>query len=171
MPRRAWAAVAGLAAYLVLAQVIDRAVAPRRHRALLQALLDPLAGPPPGARAVARDLAERWAQAVTARDWDAARELLAEDLHVDSSARHFHGRSAYLRGARKVAGAYAQRGVQVDEVLGEEAAPRVAWVRFTQIARPRRGPRLEATWWERWTVDPARERVLEIGFDGVTRLI
>jgi hypothetical protein len=161
------AAAALAAAYLVAARAVGRALAPRRHRALLQELLDPAAGPPPGARPVAPDLAERWARAVTAEDWDAARGLLAEDLHVDSSARHFHGRSAYLRGARSVAGAYARRDVRVDEVVGESEAPQVAWVRFTQTTR---GPALEATWWERWTLDPAHEHVLEIAFGGVTRL-
>jgi hypothetical protein len=158
------------AGYLVVARAVVRRLAPRRHRALLEELLDTLAAPPAGALPVARDLAERWAQALTAQDWDGARDLLAEDLHVDSAARHFHGRSAYLRGARGVAGAYAQRDVEVDEVVAEPATPDIAWVRFTQRARPRRGPALEATWWERWTLDPAHERVLEIAFGGVTRL-
>lgn len=170
--RRLGLAAAALAAtYLVAARGVVRALAPRRHRALLAELLDPAAGPPPGTRPVTRELAERWAHAVTARDWDAASDLLAEDLHVDSPARHLHGRSAYLRGARSVAGAYAYRRVQVDEVVGEAGTPHVAWVRFTQTARPRRGRALEATWWECWTLDPAHEHVLEIDFAGVTRLV
>ncbi|HTN24049.1 MAG TPA: nuclear transport factor 2 family protein [Solirubrobacteraceae bacterium] len=166
--RIALAATALVAGYLVVARAVVRALAPRRHRALLAQLLDPAAGPPPGSHPVAPDLAERWAQAVTGRDWDAARELLAEDLHVDSAARHFHGRASYLRGARGVADAYEQRDVRVDEVAGEAEAPHVAWVRFTQTTH---GPALEATWWERWTLDPAGERVLEIAFGGVTRLV
>ena len=165
------AAAALAATYLVVARAVVRGLAPRRHRALLAQLLDAEAGPPPGARPAARELAERWAQAVTARDWDAASDLLAEDLHVDSPVRHFHGRSAYLRGARSVAGAYAYRRVHVDEVVGEAAAPHVAWVRFTQTARPRRGRALEATWWECWTLDAAHDRVLEIDLAGVTRLV
>jgi hypothetical protein len=162
------AAAALAATYLVVARTVLRALAPRRHRALLAQLLDPAAGPPPGARPVAPELAERWARAVTAQDWDTARDLLAEDLHVDSSARHFHGRGSYLRGASSVAGAYAQRSVEVDEVVGEPAAPQHIWVRFTQTTS---GPALEATWWERWTLDPAGERVLEIAFGGVIRLV
>ncbi len=165
------AATALAAAYLVVARALVCALAPRRHRALLAQLLDPAAGPPPGAHPVAHDLAERWARAVTAHDWDAARDLLAEDLHVGSAARHFHGRASYLRGARGVADAYARRDVRVDEVVGEAGAAQVIWVRFTQTARPRRGPTLEATWWERWTLYPRGERVLDIVFGGVTRLV
>ncbi|MEA2148752.1 MAG: hypothetical protein QOD69_582, partial [Solirubrobacteraceae bacterium] len=151
MQRHGWAALALLATYLVLVRVLDRALAPRRHRALLQALRDPSAGPPAGAQPVALELAERWARALTARDRTAARDLLAEDLHVDSAARRYHGRAAYLRATRRVAAAYRDRSVQLDEALAETGAPDIAWVRFTQTARPRRGPALEATWWERWT--------------------
>jgi hypothetical protein len=166
--RIALAAAALAAGYLVVARAVVRALVPRRHRALLLQLVDPAAGPPAGTAPVAPDLAERWARAVTAHDWNAARELLAEDLHVDSAARRFHGRASYLRGARSVAGAYAQRSVEADEVLGEPASPQHVWVRFTQTTS---GPALEATWWERWTLDAAGDRVLEIAFGGVTRLV
>jgi hypothetical protein len=159
------------ALYLFLVLVVHRRyVAPRRHRALLEDLLDPSAGPPAGAQPIELGLAERWAQALTARDWATAQGCLDRHLHVDSSARHYHGRTAYLRATCVVANAYRERRVQVDEVAAEAVAADVAWVRFTQSARPRRGPALEATWWERWTLDPAHERVLEISFGGVTGL-
>ena len=166
--RLALTAVALAATYLVVARAVVRALAPRRHRALLAQLIDPGAGPPAGAAPVAPELAQHWARVVTARDWDAARDLLAEDLHVDSAARHFHGRASYLRGARSVAGAYARRSVRVDEVVADGASPHDVWVRFTQTTG---GPALEATWWERWTLDPAHELILEIAFGGVTRLV
>jgi hypothetical protein len=159
------------ALYLFVVLVVYRRhAAARRHRALLEDLLDPSAGPPAGAPPIELGLAERWAQALTAREWAAARDCLDRHLHVDSSARHYHGRTAYMRATCMAAAAYRERRVQLDEVVAEAGAPEVAWVRFTQAARPRRGPALEATWWERWTVDPARERVLEISFGGVTRL-
>ena len=41
-------------------------------------------------------------------------------------------------------------------------------VRFTQWARPRRGDDIEATWWERWTVEDGRIRAID--YAGVTRM-
>jgi len=160
-----------LAAYLVLVQVFHRYFAPRRHRALLEALTDPAAGPPAQTEPIELAIADDWAAALTAQEWRAANDLLDPHLHVDSNARHYHGRAAYIKATRMVACAYPERRVDVDEVVADPAEPAVAWVRFTQAGRPHRGPALEATWWERWTLDPAREQIREIDFGGVTRLV
>src|SRR2546423_6396569 len=65
--------------------------------------------------------------------------------------------------------AFRARGLEVEGVGGRPAAPEIAWVRFSELGHSRRGPAIDATWWERWTLDAERRRVREIALEGVTR--
>lgn len=165
-------ALTGLAIGLpVVYVVLVRYRLPAQCRALLQRMLDPTAGPPASAEPTRLDAAERWAVALTNRDWRAAADLLDDDFRLLNPVRERkHNARVYVRSIRRMFLAFPDLHLQVDEVVAEQAAPEVAWVRFSETGRPRRGAPIEATWWERWTLDPHGERVREVALAGVTRL-
>jgi hypothetical protein len=144
---------------------------PRRYRALVSAQITPDARPPADALPVASDLAQHWAQAVTQRDWRAARRLVEDDMVVEtSSSERPFSRRLHFRGLRIITTAFPDLRVSVDEVLGRPAEPDVIWVRLTQAGRPRRGPALHITGWERWTLDRTSRRVRVVRSVGVTQV-
>jgi hypothetical protein len=171
--------IASVAAYALVAGsfiggfrfAIARYWAPRRYRALVSAQITPDVGPPGDALPVAPELAQRWAQAITQRDWSAARGLVVDDFVVESSSseRPF-SRRLYFRGLRIVTTAFPDLRVSVDEVVGRPAEPDIIWVRLTRVGRPRRGPALHITGWERWTLDDSRVRVRIVTAAGVTHM-
>jgi hypothetical protein len=171
----AWPAV--IAAWLVFLYLVERERLrrrlPERCRAAMTPLLDPTAGPPPGALPARLEAPTRWAAAVNAGDWRAARAILADDF-VLADARQperRHGRRAYMRGVRALRLAYPDLRVDVEEVRDDPAAADVVWIRLSELGHPaRNGPALDATWWERWTLDAQRQRIRELELAGVTRL-
>jgi hypothetical protein len=151
--------------------LLIRYALPRRCRALIAGMVvDPGIGAPPNARPIALDVAQRWAEALTKRDWASARAVLADRCVVRALDTEQRGGRRYTWAVRQLAIAYPDLCVHVDAVLADAAIPDVAWVRFTESGHPRRGPALDATWWERWSMDPAHQRVCAIELVGVTRL-
>jgi hypothetical protein len=142
---------------------------PSRCRALTANQLDPAAGPPPGFPLVELPAAERWAAALSSRDWATVRRMLADDFVLTVGGRPF-GAKEFMRGNRMMATAYPSLAVAVDEAHADPDDPDVTWVRFTEHGRPRLGAPLEATWWERWTLDREHERIRASELAGVTRL-
>jgi hypothetical protein len=153
------------------AWMVPRYYVPRLCRLSIEKQVDPGAGPPAGTVPVEPDLARRLATALTERDWPAARALLSPDCAVRLPQRARRGGAGtYVRGARMMAAAHPHLRIDVDEVVGLPGEPEQVWVRFSEVGRPRRGPRIEATWWEHWTLTPDGDRLREMELVGVTRL-
>jgi hypothetical protein len=72
--------------------------------------------------------------------------------------------------ARRMGRIYPDLHATVDEVVARPGEPHVAWVRLTETGTPRRGARLDVTWWERWTLDDSAQRLRGLHHIGVVRL-
>jgi hypothetical protein len=139
----------------------------------MSASLDPGAGPPPGALPVRLETPLRWVRAINARDWRSARAVLADDFALADALQpgRRHSRRVYMRSVRALRLAYPDLRVEVAEVRDDPAAADVVWIRLSELGHPaRNGPALDATWWERWTLDAQRRRIRELELAGVTRL-
>src|SRR3954447_20641021 len=122
--------VAGMAAgpvWIAVVVAVRRALIryrfPARCREMTRRFVDPSAGPPPGTEPVALDAPRTWADAITAKDWRAARAVLAEDLAVVNAVDPGrYGRTVYMRAMRTIALACPDLRIEVDEVVGRPAA-------------------------------------------------
>jgi len=150
--------------------VLVRYLLPGRCRKLLVDLLDPDAGPPPAARPVSLELARGYAEALSARDWPAVEAFLGDGFTMIDPRGRRYGARTYRRSLRVMATAYPDLTIWLEGAVAEDGAPEVAWVRFGERGTPRRGPVLDATWWERWTLDPAAARLREMELAGVVRV-
>ena len=146
---------------------------PARCRAVLAQQLDPSAGPPPDTEPLSLPVAERWAAALASRDWTAAAGLLSDDFAATMTTggrERRLGRRGYIRNSRILARAFRDVDIAVGDTRAERASPDIAWVSFSERLVPHRGRSLEVAWWERWDLDPARERIRRSTIAGVTRL-
>jgi ketosteroid isomerase-like protein len=140
-------------------------------RAQLFKQLDPDAGSPADSAPITLDLADRWAEAVNARDWAALGDMLTDDVRLEGGVdKRAVGRRTYVMTARLMARAYPDFRAVVENVVAQPAEPAIAWVQLTETGTPRRGPPLDVTWWERWTLDDSEQRIREIHLAGVVRL-
>lgn len=162
--------VAYVALRVLTGLVITRRL-PLRLRAVLEARVDPDAGPPADAAPIELGVAARLVEAVNARDWLGFGRLLNANLRLTSATdKRVHGRRMYVFAARQAVRAYPDLHMAVDEVVAQADAPGVAWVRLTETGTPRSGPPLDVTWWERWTLDDSGERLSEVHLAGVVRM-
>lgn len=143
---------------------------PGLYGSALQDAIEPVAVPPPDVRPISRAVAEGWARAVNSRDWRTARRLLDPRLVIRREVGRHRGRGVYRSRARELAIAYPDLRVRTDEVVGRTGEPHVAWVRSTYSGRPRRGPPLDVTSWERWELDDGDAHIRQVTRLGVTRV-
>jgi len=143
---------------------------PKLYRTEMEKLLDPGFAPPSAARAIDLDLADRWAQALMTRDWATAKVLLHPDFAGIPPKGRTQRRWLYMLSARMLSDCYVDFAMKVEHVLAEDDEPSVAWVCFSEVARPMRGEPLSVTWWERWTLDAERASIREIRVGAVTAI-
>lgn len=135
---------------------------------VLRSRLEPDAGPRAAARRVSLPLAERYVEAVNGRDWRALRALMGDGFTIRSPATpKALGAAGYVRAHRMMRYAFPDLQHTLEAVLqeGEET-----WVRLAERGRSRSGEPIDAAWWERWTLDADRARLLAVEDAGVVRV-
>ena len=160
----AFAVVGVILISLLGPRLLVRYVVPRQTRGVLRRMAEAGDLPPAGVRPTDLPLAERYAAAINARDWDALTEL----ADVDFVARHPEaskpcGRKRFVKAARVSTEAYPDLRIELEEVVADPASPDVAWVRFLETGQPRVGAPLRAVWWERWTLGDDGGTLRELG--------
>ncbi len=148
-----------------------RFVVPRQTRGVLRRLAHSGDLPPAGVRPIDLPLAEAYAAAINARDWDALIELAGVDFVVrHPEASKPFGRKRFVKAARVVTEAYPDLRIEVEEVVADLASPDVAWVRFLETGQPRVGTPLRAVWWERWTLGDGGRTIRELAVGRATQV-
>lgn len=162
-------AVAGVFLIGVLAPlVVRRYIVPRQYRAALRRMEGQGETPPAGARPVDLPLAERYAAAMTDRDWTALDALADPELVVVIPwSKRPYGRQRFLKAAKATAAAYPDLRVTVEEAVTDPESPDVTWVRVSETGQPHAGAPLRASWWERWTLGPDQLTIRELALGRV----
>ncbi len=147
---------------------IRRYIAPRQLRAVLRRMEGEGETPPPDAQPVDLPLAERYAAAMTGRDWTALDALVDPELVVVHPwSKRPYGRQRFLKAAKVTAAVYPDMRVTLEEVVADPASPDVTWVRVSETGQPRAGAPLRASWWERWTLGGDRRTIRELALGRV----
>jgi hypothetical protein len=132
---------------------------PRRTRRMLQRVLDPSAGPPPGAEPVVSEWPRRLDDLARARRWDELDSLLAEDFSRVYLTGARYDRARYLASLRLKTDDFHERE---QTMLALPAEPEVLWVRSSLLVTPRYGRDYDFTQWTRYTFAPGSGRLREL---------
>ena len=159
-----WALVLVVLAVVAAQRVFCEILVPRGARARLLKVVDPTAGPPPGATPADSALVGRLDTLSDDNDWDGLRALLSDDFTIVLGKRRF-GEKVYIR-LLKAAERQLPGERKTDEVVVHPDEPDVIWVRSTSSGKPRFGPGYVSTTWTRVRLTADGSRVREIAGAG-----
>lgn len=128
----------------------------RRYRESLLASADPSSGPPSDAVAVPiPQTVIDGCRFLNERDWDGLQRGLGDGVRRVGLGGDDVDPESYVLVTRRIAGRYPDLHVDPTEACSRQGDDRIVWISIRMTGTPRRGPALDATYWERWAYDEA----------------